>query len=73
MSPQSATQVSNIQLSFETLTVCESNSSRAIKESLRSIPIGDYLRLLPDHASQRVFIALIARVANSKSFMKRNF
>jgi len=71
MCPTSASSATNLKASYATLL--EGAEARSVEARLHSLPVKDYLGLLPSHATQRVLRSLLAHICESKSFLHSKF
>jgi len=67
-SPRTAEEHSNLKQSY--VEVIDAQASLNIHSVLRSVNIQGHMQLLPDESARRVFRSLVARVAQSNSFLE---
>ena len=71
MCPTTATSARNLRASYSTLVArAEANTAES---RLRTLPVRDYMALLPNQATQRVMRSLLASVCESKTFLRSTF
>ena len=71
MCPTTTTSARNLKASYSALVAhAEANT---IESRLRTLPVKDYMALLPNQATQRVMRSLLASVCESKTFLKSTF